>query len=144
MFPETLTDPEGVPFVQVVPDRPAAVAALAEPSQQLKDAVVDIINYQIDVDFAQKFVPEITRLLGDSDRDVVRNACVLCQDLSCCEAACQVMTRSPQLVTALIRAAAAREGGQGGREERKLKEAATGTLFNLSGYEQVRKTCTIE
>jgi catenin beta 1 len=128
MFPETLTDPDGVPFVQISPERPAAIQFLAEPSQQLKDAVVDIINYQIDVDFAAKFVPEITKLLADKDRDVVRNAAELSHDLSKSEAACFVMTQSPQLVTALIKAlASAKEG----KEEKKMKEAATGTLFNL-------------
>ena len=35
------------------------------------------------------------------------------------------------LITAL---GAAKEG----KEERKMKEAATGTLFNLSGYDQVK------
>ena len=47
----------------------------------------DIINYQIDVDFAQKFAPEITKLLADADRDVVRNAAELSHDLSKSEAA---------------------------------------------------------
>ena len=45
------------------------------------------------------------------------------------------MTKSPELVKALIEAlGAAKEG----KEERKMKEAATGTLFNLSGYDQVK------
>ena len=45
------------------------------------------------------------------------------------------MTKSPELVRALIDAlGTAREG----KEERKMKEAATGALFNLSGYDQVR------
>ena len=100
----------------------------------------DIINYQIDVDFAQKFAPEITKLLADADRDVVRNAAELSHDLSKSEAACFVMTKSPELVKALIGAlGAAKEG----KEERKMKEAATGTLFNLSGYDQVKPRFTI-
>ena len=136
MFPETLADPDGVPFVQSDPGRPPAIQLLAEPSQQLKDAIVDIINYQIDVDFAQKFAPEITKLLADADRDVVRNAAELSHDLSKSEAACFVMTKSPDLVKALIDAlGTAKEG----REERKMKEAATGAVFNLSGYKQVKQ-----
>ena len=55
--------------------------------------LADIINYQIDVDFAQKFAPEITKLLADADRDVVRNAAELSHDLSKSEAACFVMTK---------------------------------------------------
>lgn len=101
--------------------------------------LADIINYQIDVDFAQKFAPEITKLLADGDRDVVRNAAELSHDLSKSEAACFVMTKSPELVKALINAlGAAKEG----KEERKMKEAATGALFNLSGYDQVKLRIT--
>ena len=40
LFPETLADPDGVPFVQSDPGRPPAIQLLAEPSQQLKDAIV--------------------------------------------------------------------------------------------------------
>ena len=45
------------------------------------------------MDFAQKFAPEITKLLADADRDVVRNAAELSHDLSKSEAACFVMTK---------------------------------------------------
>ena len=44
LFPETLADPDGVPFVQSDPGRPPAIQLLAEPSQQLKDAIVGKIH----------------------------------------------------------------------------------------------------
>ena len=66
MFPETLEDPDGVPFIDSVRDRPPAIVALAKPSQELKEAVSDLIQYQFDVDFATKFIPDIIKLLGDN------------------------------------------------------------------------------
>ena len=71
-----------------------ALQMLAEPSQQLKSAIEDIVNYQLDVDFVVKFVPEIIKLLADPDPDVVRNAAELTADLSKSEAACAVMNLS--------------------------------------------------
>lgn len=47
MFPETLPEGVQIPSTQVHPDQPTAVQRLAEPSQMLKHAVVNLINYQV-------------------------------------------------------------------------------------------------
>ena len=47
MFPETLDEGVEIPSTQFDPAQPTAVQRLAEPSQMLKHAVVNLINYQV-------------------------------------------------------------------------------------------------
>lgn len=47
MFPETLDEGMEIPSTQFDPQQPTAVQRLAEPSQMLKHAVVNLINYQV-------------------------------------------------------------------------------------------------
>jgi catenin beta 1 len=47
MFPETMEEGKAIPSTQMHPDQPTAVQRLAEPSQMLKHAVVNLINYQV-------------------------------------------------------------------------------------------------
>ena len=47
MFPETLDEGMEIPSTQFDPAQPTAVQRLAEPSQMLKHAVVNLINYQV-------------------------------------------------------------------------------------------------
>jgi hypothetical protein len=47
MFPETLEEGIEIPSTQFDPAQPTAVQRLAEPSQMLKHAVVNLINYQV-------------------------------------------------------------------------------------------------
>lgn len=47
MFPETLDEGLEIPSTQYDPSQPTAVQRLAEPSQMLKHAVVNLINYQV-------------------------------------------------------------------------------------------------
>lgn len=49
MFPETLDEGMEIPSTQFDPQQPTAVQRLAEPSQMLKHAVVNLINYQVSV-----------------------------------------------------------------------------------------------
>ena len=57
-----------IPSTQLHPDQPTAVQRLAEPSQMLKHAVVNLINYQDDADLATRAIPELTKLLNDEDQ----------------------------------------------------------------------------
>ncbi len=68
MFPETLEEGIQIPSTQIHPDQPTAVQRLAEPSQMLKHAVVNLINYQDDADLATRAIPELTKLLNDEDQ----------------------------------------------------------------------------
>ncbi len=47
MFPETLDEGMEIPTTQFDSTQPTAVQRLAEPSQMLKHAVVNLINYQV-------------------------------------------------------------------------------------------------
>jgi len=47
MFPETLDEGMEIPTTQFDANQPTAVQRLAEPSQMLKHAVVNLINYQV-------------------------------------------------------------------------------------------------
>ena len=47
MFPETLEEGAQIPSTQYDPNNPTAVQRLAQPSQMLKQAVVNLINYQV-------------------------------------------------------------------------------------------------
>lgn len=56
MFPETLEEGIEIPSTQFDPAQPTAVQRLAEPSQMLKYAVVNLINYQDDADLATRYI----------------------------------------------------------------------------------------
>jgi len=68
MFPETLEEGVEIPSTQLDPQQPTAVQRLAEPSQMLKHAVVNLINYQDDADLATRAIPELIKLLNDEDQ----------------------------------------------------------------------------
>ena len=63
MFPETLDEGMQVPQTAIHPGAETAVQRLSEPSQMLKSAVVNLINYQDDADLATKAIPELIKLL---------------------------------------------------------------------------------
>lgn len=68
MFPETLEEGIQIPPTQIDAAHPTAVQRLAEPSQMLKHAVVNLINYQDDAELATRAIPELTKLLNDEDQ----------------------------------------------------------------------------
>ena len=74
MFPETLEEGTEIPSTQLDPALPTAVQRLAEPSQMLKHAVVNLINYQDDADLAARAIPKLIKLLNDEDQVVVSQA----------------------------------------------------------------------
>lgn len=72
MFPETLEEGIQIPPTQLDAAHPTAVQRLAEPSQMLKHAVVNLINYQDDAELATRAIPELTKLLNDEDQVCVQ------------------------------------------------------------------------
>lgn len=68
MFPETLDEGMQIPSTQFDNAHPTNVQRLAEPSQMLKHAVVNLINYQDDAELATRAIPELTKLLNDEDQ----------------------------------------------------------------------------
>ena len=85
MFPETLEDGIEIPSTQLDPREPTAVQRLSEPSQMLKHAVVNLINYQDDADLATRAIPELIKLLNDEDQVVVSQVIlfIFCLSLVC-------------------------------------------------------------
>lgn len=68
MFPETLDEGMQITSTQFDSTHPTNVQRLAEPSQMLKHAVVNLINYQDDAELATRAIPELTKLLNDEDQ----------------------------------------------------------------------------
>merc|ERR1719471_2539555 len=96
MFPETLDEGLEIPSTQLDPAQPTAVQRLSEPSQMLKHAVVNLINYQDDADLATRAIPELIKLLNDEDQVVVSQAAMMVHQLSKKEASRHAIMNSPQ------------------------------------------------
>jgi len=129
MFPETLEEGIQIPSTQIHPDQPTAVQRLAEPSQMLKHAVVNLINYQDDADLATRAIPELTKLLNDEDQVVVSQAAMMVHQLSKKEASRHAIMNSQQMVAALVRA-------MSNTNDVETTKCAAGTLHNLSHHRQ--------
>lgn len=129
MFPETLEEGVEIPSTQFDPAQPTAVQRLAEPSQMLKHAVVNLINYQDDADLATRAIPELIKLLNDEDQVVVSQAAMMVHQLSKKEASRHAIMNSSQMVAALVRAIS-------NSDDLESTKAAVGTLHNLSHHRQ--------
>jgi catenin beta 1 len=129
MFPETLDEGLEIPSTQLDPAQPTAVQRLSEPSQMLKHAVVNLINYQDDADLATRAIPELIKLLNDEDQVVVSQAAMMVHQLSKKEASRHAIMNSPQMVAALVRAIS-------NTNDLESTKGAVGTLHNLSMHRQ--------
>lgn len=129
MFPETLEEGIEIPSTQFDPQQPTAVQRLSEPSQMLKHAVVNLINYQDDADLATRAIPELIKLLNDEDQVVVSQAAMMVHQLSKKEASRHAIMNSPQMVAALVRALST-------SNDLETTKGAVGTLHNLSHHRQ--------
>ncbi|XP_074644359.1 catenin beta-like isoform X2 [Tubulanus polymorphus] len=129
MFPETMEEGIQIPSTQLNADQPTAVQRLAEPSQMLKHAVVNLINYQDDADLATRAIPELTKLLNDEDQVVVSQAAMMVHQLSKKEASRHAIMNSQPMVSALVRAMI-------NTNDLETTRCAAGTLHNLSHHRQ--------
>merc|ERR1719391_1126450 len=129
MFPETLDEGLEIPSTQLDPMQPTAVQRLAEPSQMLKHAVVNLINYQDDADLATRAIPKLIKQLNDEDKVVVTQAAMMVHQLSKKEASRHAIMNSPQMVAALVKALA-------NTSDLESTKGAVGTLHNLSHHRQ--------
>jgi len=129
MFPETLDEGLEIPSTQIDPAQPTAVQRLSEPSQMLKHAVVNLINYQDDADLATRAIPELIKLLNDEDQVVVSQAAMMVHQLSKKEASRHAIMNSPQMVAALVKAIA-------NTNDLESTKGAVGTLHHLSMHRQ--------
>uniref|UniRef100_A0A8C2KRE2 Catenin beta-1 n=1 Tax=Cyprinus carpio TaxID=7962 RepID=A0A8C2KRE2_CYPCA len=129
MFPETLDEGMQIPSTQFDSAHPTNVQRLAEPSQMLKHAVVNLINYQDDAELATRAIPELTKLLNDEDQVVVNKAAVMVHQLSKKEASRHAIMRSPQMVSAIVRT-------MQNTSDVETARCTSGTLHNLSHHRE--------
>ena len=129
MFPETLDEGMEIPSTQFDATQPTAVQRLSEPSQMLKHAVVNLINYQDDADLATRAIPELIKLLNDEDQVVVGQAAMMVHQLSKKEASRHAIMNSPQMVAALVKAMSQ-------SNDLETTKCAAGVLHNLSQHRQ--------
>lgn len=101
MYPETIDASTHIPSTQL-DGQQTAVQKLAEPSQMLVHAVVNLINYQDDADLATRALPELIKLLNDEDQVVVSQAAMVVHQLSKKQASCHALCGSASLVKALL------------------------------------------
>ncbi|KAA0707843.1 Junction plakoglobin [Triplophysa tibetana] len=103
MFPE-MVEGRSILSTQIDPSQQTNVQKLAEPSQQLKAAIVHLINYQDDAELATRAIPELTKLLNDDDQAVVSKAAMIVNQLTRKDASRRALMQSPQMVAAVVRA----------------------------------------
>lgn len=83
--------------------RATAVQKLSQPTNKLKTAIVQLINYQEDADVTVKAVPELVKLLNDEERAVVSRALKLIEQLSRKDASRLALATSAELIGTLVK-----------------------------------------
>ncbi|CAB0002546.1 unnamed protein product [Nesidiocoris tenuis] len=129
MFPETLEEGIEIPSTQFDTSQATAVQRLTEPSQMLKHAVVNLINYQDDADLATRAIPEFIKLMNDEDQVIVSQTAMMVHQLSKKEASRHAIMNNSQMVAALVRAIS-------NSNDLETTKGAVGTLHNLSHHRQ--------
>lgn len=107
----------------------STVDKLLEPSQLLKNAVIDIINYKEDAEMTEKALPELIRLLTDSDPAVAGQAALILHSLAKKEASRSALA-SASLMQALVQAMS------NPRANDDLRRGVAGVLHCLSQSQQ--------
>jgi hypothetical protein len=82
--------------------KPTALQRLAQPTQQLKSALSNIINYQEDADATLKAIPELIKLLNDEDKLVVSKTLKLVDQLARKDASRLALATSHSLINNLL------------------------------------------
>lgn len=130
MFPESLSE---LAAYEMGGDQPYDlgqsnnVQRLAEPSQVLKTAVVNLINYQDDAELATKAIPELIKLLSDKDKVVVSHAAAMVHQLSKRDTARQALAAHEGMMPALMKAMEKTKDPQ-------ITEHAMGAVSNISSH----------
>uniref|UniRef100_A0A4W3JE96 Junction plakoglobin n=1 Tax=Callorhinchus milii TaxID=7868 RepID=A0A4W3JE96_CALMI len=129
MFPETLEKGTYILSTQTEASQQTNVQKLSEPSQMLKAAIVQLINYQDDAELATRAIPELTKLLNDEDQVVVSKAAMIVNQLSKKDASCRALVQSPQMVAAVVRT-------MQNTSDMETARCAAGILHNLSHHRE--------
>lgn len=103
MFPELCVE-EG-PEIQSFESRSCIVERLAEPSQLLKTALLELLSLQDESELTTKAIPELVKLLSDKDEMVVLRAAHMVHLLSKEDKSSVAIAKNPSIVSALFSAA---------------------------------------
>ena len=109
----------------------SAVERLSEPSQLLKNAVIEIINYKEDADITEKALPELIRLLSDDDPITAGQAALILHNLAKKEASRSAMCTAT-MMQALIQTASNQ------RANENFRQSIAGVLHCLTQSSQGR------
>ena len=128
MFPESLED-------QSVYQQPqtnrgiggSALQRLAQPTQMLKTAIMQLVNYQEDADVTIKAIPELLKLLNDEDKLVVTKTLTLIEQLSRKDASRFALTSSQALITSLVNILS-------NSQDSEQQRLAASALHNISSH----------
>ncbi|MCP9260411.1 Protein humpback-2 [Dirofilaria immitis] len=99
MFPDLC--PDKASAMASLPYRSTIVSKLAEPSQLLKTAVVELLSLQDETELTTKAIPELIKLLADKDETVIMRAIHMVHMLSRENKSVNAMASNPSLINAL-------------------------------------------
>ncbi|NP_001267780.1 beta-catenin [Hydra vulgaris] len=129
MFPEAMHENMELSHAQIHNNNSAVPQRLAEPTQMLKNNVIDLINYQDETDVALRAVPELARLLCNSDAQTIHQASIMVNQLTKKEASCYAVMNNTNIVAALVGVTATSNDGETIRN-------VVGALHNMSHHRQ--------
>jgi len=129
MYPETMVSSENTAPSTQFDNQQTAVQKLTQPSRTLKEAIVNLINFQDDADSAAKVLPELTSILLGPDEEDAEKAVEMIQMLSKKHASRQALLKNADLVNALVKKLAE-------TENEDIQKAIVGTLDSLSHHTQ--------
>jgi len=98
MYPETMVGGENMAPSTQFDNQQTAVQKLTQPSRTLKEAVVNLINFQDDADSAAKVLPELTSILLGPNEEDAEKAVEMIQMLSKKHASRQALLKNADLV----------------------------------------------
>uniref|UniRef100_A0A915Q475 Uncharacterized protein n=1 Tax=Setaria digitata TaxID=48799 RepID=A0A915Q475_9BILA len=98
MFPDKASD-----STASLPHRSTVVSKLAEPSQLLTTAVVELLSLQDETELTTKAIPELVKLLADKDETVIMRTVHMVHMLSRESKSVNAISSNPTLVNALCR-----------------------------------------
>ncbi|XP_065888120.1 catenin beta-1-like isoform X2 [Dysidea avara] len=116
-----------IPSTQLNPSQP--LQQLQNPSEIMKNAVTNLINYQDSTEHTAQILPELTKLLSNTDVIVVGQAAMLIHQLSKKEASRHAIIGNQDVITSIVQVI-------GRTIDPDVQRNVAGTLNHISGDRQ--------
>lgn len=129
MFPETLEEGIQIPNTKIFTKQETAVEKLSIPSQLLKEAIRNLINYQDDADVTTEAMPELLLLLNSNEQVTVARAAMMVHELTKKEASRNAIISNVDVMKALLQTVA-------NSENTETVEHAIAAINKLAHHEQ--------